>query len=161
MALGAMLLITIANAEAQNKWVWSSNGRSISSGGASTYYPGEVARPLYRYLLLVTQQLRRAQRQVVGWKGKPKWGGRGSTLRCFILSHLSVRSEECLEKAICRPADRIGSRISSHITAESVNLIDTLSFLMILMMLTFAYSLLNIRCHNTDEDFLLFSHFRY
>jgi hypothetical protein len=47
--LGAVLLAATARAEAENKWVWSGNGRSISGGGSA--YPGDADRPLYRYVL--------------------------------------------------------------------------------------------------------------
>jgi hypothetical protein len=49
VVLGATLMAPIVNGAAENKWVWSGDARSRSTGEASTYYRGEVARPLYRY----------------------------------------------------------------------------------------------------------------
>jgi hypothetical protein len=47
--LGAVLLVSAVQAEAENKWVWSGSGRTISSGGSGGYYPDEAARQPYRY----------------------------------------------------------------------------------------------------------------
>jgi hypothetical protein len=49
MVLGATLMAPTVNGAAENKWVWTGNARSSSTGEASTYYRGEMARPLYRY----------------------------------------------------------------------------------------------------------------
>ena len=46
--LGVVVLVSAASAQAQNEWVWSGNGRSLSRGGSAAYYPDEAARPLYR-----------------------------------------------------------------------------------------------------------------
>ena len=47
--LGAVLLVSAVPAEAENKWVWSGSGRTISGGGSAGYYPDETARQPYRY----------------------------------------------------------------------------------------------------------------
>ena len=46
---GAVMLVFVVTAEAQNKWVWSGSGRTISGGGSAGYYPDEAARQPYRY----------------------------------------------------------------------------------------------------------------
>ena len=47
--LGAVLVVSVVQAEAENKWVWSGNSRTISGGGSARYYPDEAGQPLYRY----------------------------------------------------------------------------------------------------------------
>lgn len=47
--LGAVLLVSAVRAQAENKWVWSGSGRTISGGGSAGYYPDEAARQSYRY----------------------------------------------------------------------------------------------------------------
>ena len=47
--LGAVLLVSAVRAEAENKWVWSGSGRTISGSGSGGYYPDEAARQPYRY----------------------------------------------------------------------------------------------------------------
>jgi len=49
MMLGAVVLVSAVPTEAENKWVWSGSGRTISGGGSAGYYPDETAREAYRY----------------------------------------------------------------------------------------------------------------